>query len=928
MKRTVIWVLVLSMILSLIPGVPLVTQATANDLNYERRVTVRWGETGEHLWEVVFDHEQQLERLNAEQDLPEGVRYETGKLTLSGAELFSIELDGWGTIPFRLEVLGENTIAAQGMNVCALNIRHCHDMTIDGGGMLTMTSEFATLQVYDTVAGTWSQEGGETVFENGLLTIRDVTLDIRNLRAADGFNEFDFWQWSALDCTGNVAMQNAVLNFDGQGGMNISGDLTIDGCTIDATGFSYSCREVQVNDGQAEDGFYPSSGIITDSTLNIRDFRIQTEWVYHTMVIQPAAELTLGEGARVELAHSCDDSNITALMVNSDWQGTGKPGSLRVDGGSLTIHSDDAHYAALALQDGATLTQTGGEILVETALLETSGIALSRDALWLQTGGTLRITNSNESVDTGSLLQPAAMEFYQGSRGIFSGGTLTASGDLVQAMRINGEVLFSGTELTLDAHSTGLDLYPRANVTLLDGRVDFTARDRENTIGIVAANGAGFTMTGGTMDLNAQFGLYSSNGSFRFLGGETRIRGDFATFGGEGRFTFGEGIAIAYDDGTEALWQDGWLIPISEPVTIKSQVVRAPECILLPELVYPNSVVMGVPTPVELVAALTSPTGTIQVALPAFAKLDESGVWVNGREAEYRTTQEGFELEVPNGSYITFQLLHGSSGEKTLTARAENREFSVTYECSGYSFNVAPVTLTDTIILKGTALPGATVVIHEASGGELLTVQTNELGTWRTVLQLAQTGDYYFYVMLYDAEGNYITVSQVERVQYSDSETVLESLTVGNWIHGPTDESPHEYTEVTFDYVDLSTSSSYYTYWPELPEFTFTARFSGKGGTPAYIKEVTVIATDDRNVSKAVPLTYDAERGLWTGKAEFCCDSSIIPNRFQVQWKDANGSVGTGEEEYVDPGPGSIRTTPPAQCWSSPPGRPVPLRWT
>ena len=49
---------------------------------------------------------------------------------------------------------------------------------------------------------------------------------------------------------------------------------------------------------------------------------------------------------------------------------------------------------------------------------------------------------------------------------------------------------------------------------------------------------------------------FSTNGLYRILGGETRIRGNWALNGGRERFTFSEGICIAYDDGTEALWED------------------------------------------------------------------------------------------------------------------------------------------------------------------------------------------------------------------------------------------------------------------------------------------------------------------------------------------------------------------------------------
>ena len=901
MKRTISWILVLSMILSLIPGIPLTASAsTAGDPNYERRVTVRWGENGGFLWEVSYDHEQQLELIHTDQELPDGVRYETGRLTLCGAELFSIELCGWGMIPFRLEVLGENTIAALGDDNMALSIRHCHNMTIDGGGTLTMTAEDVTFQGYDTVAGTWSQQGGETTYENGLLTIRDVTIDAANLRPEGDFNEIDAWQWGAFSYMGNVSLENAILHIDGQYGLDVAGSLSIDGCTIDSTGFSISCREVQVNDGQSGDGFYPSVGTIRNSTLNIRDHHLSAPWTYHTMVLQPATELTLGEGAVITLDHSYRGESLSALIVNDDWQGTGRGGSMRIEGGSLTVRSDDPAHPAINVM-GSQWTQTGGEVIVETALYDNCSVTVDRGSQWLQTGGTMSITNNHPMVSVEDGRQACALSFHRGSQAILSGGTLTTSGNVIQAIRSDSELILSGTTLHLDAYDTALDLYSRSRVHMLGGALEFTAQNLDNSFGIWAASGAGFTMTGGTMDLQCAMGFFSTNGLYRILGGETRIRGNWALNGGRERFTFSEGICIAYDDGTEALWEDDWCVPITDTVTIRHQTVRAPECFLLTDLVYPNSVVLGIPAPVELVAALTSPSGTVAVELPFGSRLDDSGVWINGRQAAHRLTETGFLVDVDNGAQITFQIIHGISGEQTLTARSEGREFPLTYNCAPYSFTVTPETLTSTIVLEGTAMPGARVDIYEASLGLMIQAVANELGTWRLSLRLPATGEYFFFAMLYDADGNYITVSDTQKVHYSYSATVLESLTIGNWIHGNTSESPNEYTEVVFDYLDLTASSGYYTYWPELPEFTFTAKFAGNSGTPLEICDVVVIGTDEYGNSESVALTYDPEARVWTGKGEFCGHNSIIPNQFQVQWKDATGAYGSTEEVYTDP---------------------------
>ena len=70
----------------------------------------------------------------------------------------------------------------------------------------------------------------------------------------------------------------------------------------------------------------------------------------------------------------------------------------------------------------------------------------------------------------------------------------------------------------------------------------------------------------------------------------------------------------------------------------------------------------------------------------------------------------------------------------------------------------------------------------------------------------------------------------------------------------------------------------------------------------AYFDEIVVDDNPDKRFStEEYALTYDEESKCWTGKADFCSYSSIIPNRFQVTWKHPDGSVGSGQEEYVDP---------------------------
>ena len=121
--------------------------------------------------------------------------------------------------------------------------------------------------------------------------------------------------------------------------MNINGDLTIDGCTIDSIGLQYSFREVIINNNDMSDGVYESKCIITNSTISLRDYGVNSNWMYHTVVMQPASELIIGKGAEITIDHTYHDERLAALVINDDWAGCGSGGSLRIEGGRLTIRS-------------------------------------------------------------------------------------------------------------------------------------------------------------------------------------------------------------------------------------------------------------------------------------------------------------------------------------------------------------------------------------------------------------------------------------------------------------------------------------------------------------------------------------------------------------------------------------------------------------
>src|SRR5699024_2287409 len=93
-------------------------------------------------------------------------------------------------------------------------------------------------------------------------------------------------------------------------------------------------------------------------------------------------------------------------------------------------------------------------------------------------------------------------------------------------------------------------------------------------------------------------------------------------------------------------------------------------------------------------------------------------------------------------------------------------------------------------------------------------------------------------------------------------------------------------------------SSSYYTYWPDLPTFTFEVAFSDGTGTPSQVEDVTVVTTDWKGVETEIPLSYRSSSGTWVGQHDFDGDTVPVPEKFRVEW-EAAGTSDVEEPEEI-----------------------------
>lgn len=177
------------------------------------------------------------------------------------------------------------------------------------------------------------------------------------------------------------------------------------------------------------------------------------------------------------------------------------------------------------------------------------------------------------------------------------------------------------------------------------------------------------------------------------------------------------------------------------------------------------------------------------------------------------------------------------------------------------SVSVPPETRQTTVIAQGKTAPYATVTLFD-NGEQVARTSANAAGSWSTELTLA--GKLYSYSCHFIQAQIHSDVfaepvkSEQALIIYDERTVNLDRITMYN-----IDDFGEN--EVVFDFTSNSTTVPHYQYNPDMPTFSFKAKFSGG----AEIKEAYVVTADQNGKETYVELAYDAVSGMWVGSHDY-----------------------------------------------------------
>ena len=473
-----------------------------------------------------------------------------------------------------------------------------------------------------------------------------------------------------------------------------------------------------------------------------------------------------------------------------------------------------------------------------------------------------------------------------GGQANITGGTFETNG-LDCAINLRGEMTVSGENTSLnlnDGYNAAISLMPLGSLSVLGGTIH--------------------AVTNGVYGREA---IYGEGGLVRFLGGTTTLTGpQFAVVDRTGNtnvVTLGAGMHAVSGNRQETALdvsdfgsEYNFAYYPEETVTISSTPGASPYAALM-EVVNGGQVTAGTVFTVRTALAMTG-SGTISFTLPEGIVLQDGSVTVNGQAVP--EGQQGLSsLSVKNSDIVRFSAVASKADDYTITAAVndggQNHPESMKLSVSALTLSLPTQVNRTSIPVSGHTVPGSTVNLYEGQTS-IGTATADSLGSWSTTIQIQdRTGSHSIHAVV-TKDGKPVTTSATFSLDYAPDNAEVETLTMTNWIHGKTSADPNVQETFVINYQNGTRNKNFYTYWPDLPTFTFAVAFVGDSGTPDKVEDVTVVTTDWTGEETEVPLAYDASTGTWMGQHDY--DGVNVPNpeRFRVEWMPA-GTVLPEEPE-------------------------------
>lgn len=282
---------------------------------------------------------------------------------------------------------------------------------------------------------------------------------------------------------------------------------------------------------------------------------------------------------------------------------------------------------------------------------------------------------------------------------------------------------------------------------------------------------------------------------------------------------------------------------------------------------------------------------SVSVILPENIVPAAGSVTVNNNASAY--TYEDGVLTVhtnSNPAVVRFYVITSVSGDANISAELsfENEGHEIVQPLGNVFIDVteSDITVPSTagagkVVISGVTLPKSNVAVYD---NNVLAAETvsNAVGKWKTAVDIGETTSYKYHGIQAEISSDRLDepIMTEEKGMICSSDHVgISKITMINTAHSSYSLTPIEYKTV-FDFVDPSSSTPSYSYWPSYPTFTFTAEFIGDSSE--WLEDVYVVTMNAAGDKTYVPLEYDAAKNQWIGKHDFSTQN--IPTNVSIAY--------------------------------------------
>lgn len=286
----------------------------------------------------------------------------------------------------------------------------------------------------------------------------------------------------------------------------------------------------------------------------------------------------------------------------------------------------------------------------------------------------------------------------------------------------------------------------------------------------------------------------------------------------------------------------------------------------------------------------------VLIALPAGMAFIENSLTVDGAITSYEYDKSKNTVKAyANASRSVVRLSAAATDDGSQTAEGylgfTIEDEAVLQPIGSVKINVEPIAFSVPdktgrmkIQIGGSGLTSSEVKIYD-NGKLTATTQSNKAGSWSATITLSGKKENYsehaIYAELTSKTLGYTVRSAVKTVTYVSDYVDLSKVTMINTAH---DGTTREFV-TTVDFLNPTTETLSYNYWPEYPTFTFIVELTTDN--PDLVSDVYAVTKNAQGEVTYIPCEFDKASGTWIGKHDFY-DSAEKPAQITAAFNVAD----------------------------------------